>query len=75
MRCIAEIALNYDQGGALRAPRAGASARPQPCEARPARAGPGRSWPLIGPALLAGTGCCTVPSSSPVHCPAPGRRV
>jgi hypothetical protein len=29
-----------DQGGALRAPRADASTRPQPCEARSARVGP-----------------------------------
>jgi len=36
-----------DQGGALRAPRAGACARPLPWEARPARAGPTARTPLI----------------------------
>jgi hypothetical protein len=45
MRCRNRPYL--DQGGALRAPRAGACARPLPWEARPTRAGPSARTPLI----------------------------
>src|SRR5262249_55887249 len=48
LRCRIEPYL--DQGGALRAPRAGACARPPPWEAPPARAGPGIWTPQINSA-------------------------
>jgi len=65
-----------DQGGAPRAPRAGASARPQPWGGpagarRPSATTRHRSVRPTRPRNR----CSGVPSSSPVNCPAPGRRV
>ena len=54
----------YSRAAPLRAPRAAASARPLPWEARPARVGPG--LPLTQQVRR------PVPSSSPHDCPAPG---
>ena len=49
---VAELGRSWNQGGALRAPQADASARPQPQKARPACVGPHAQPPMIDPARL-----------------------